>query len=108
MLNGLLWDIILNFDFKSIIEQLENAPHVFVIAIGIAEKLYRLHKLNKLDREQQALKEAVAQALADIAKLSARVEKGDSKVIELKTLVAQHEQTITKLKAGAKPIQTDV
>lgn len=93
----------LNDGIDAIIDHLRRMPHLPAFVLNFAEKVYRLYKLNRLDHDLEALREATATALYALEKLAIRVKAGESKLDDLRALVIQQQKTIASLQAAMRP-----
>ena len=89
--------VILSGDIEEIMGYLRGVPHLPGVLLNLAEKIYRLYKLNKLDHDLQSLRNITRQMLNEIVKIAARVEQGELRLAELEMLVARHERIVANL-----------
>lgn len=83
---------LLNTDIEAMFNRLRGIPRLPSIILNAAEKIYRLYKLNSLDHDLEALREATASALHALEQLATRLDVGEARLTELEALVARHER----------------
>ncbi len=98
---------LLNGDIEAIMDHLRRMANLPGVLLNVAEKIYRLYKLNKLDHDLQSLREVTANTLVQVAELAARLERGDVRQSEMEKLIAQHERSIADINArlGLTPVE---
>lgn len=94
---------LLGGDIETILPRLRKIPGLPAVVLNVAEKAYRLYKLNKLDHDLQALREMAASTLHELEQLADRFEMGEARLAELEALVARHELAIAELTARLTP-----